>query len=59
MNSCINCRWLHIITTEYPGVNLFCCKLHYKEDPIYGKMLVKCSEARKKNQDYNHCENWE
>ena len=22
-------------------------------------MLVKCSEVRKKNQDYNHCSNWE
>ena len=59
MNSCSNCRWLNIVETEYPGIGLFYCKLHYKEDPICDKMSVKCSEIRKKNQDYNHCPNWE
>lgn len=55
MNSCNNCRWLNIETTEYAGVGRFYCKLHYKEDPIYGKMPIECSEVR----NNYHCNNWE
>lgn len=55
MNSCNNCRWLNIETTEYAGVGRSYCKLHYREDPIYGKMPIKCSEVR----NNYYCKDWE
>lgn len=59
MNSCNNCRWLNVETTEYAGVGRFYCKLYHEEDPIYGEMQVECSEIRNKNQEYKHCDDWE
>lgn len=59
MNSCNNCRWLNIETTEYAGVGRFYCKLHYKEDPIYGKIPIECSEVRNKIQNYYYYKDWE
>lgn len=56
MNSCNDCRWLKITSSEYAGVGYFDCKKHYKLHPLYGKMIMSCEDVRFNN---NHCDDWE
>lgn len=55
-NSCNNCRWLNIISSEYAGVGYFECKAKYKMNPYYGKTRCTCEEVRL---DKAYCPLWE
>lgn len=44
MNSCHNCRWLKITSSEYTDVGYFNCKKHYKLHPLFSKIIMPCDD---------------